>query len=235
MKALFGGSSQASNNASGYSALPAALQQAFNPMGQAVAQYTNPNNPGVTAAFTPMPQTAAETGAINNINNGLGVPTADSIKSDIAMQMNPFDDSVISTINQQGQGQYSVLKQALNEAGQNGSNRQALGANDIDLTRMNQIGTFKQGEYNTALNNALTTIPQAQVANAQNVMSAGAFQRALALQTAQAPIAALQAGTSMLAPFVSGGVGSSSGSSTGGIIPGLAGLAKGAGSMGATF
>lgn len=225
MKQLFGGSSQSSSNASGYSALPAALRSAFDPLGTAVGQFTNPNNPGVTDAFTPMPQTAAETSAINSINNGLGVPTADSIKSNIDMQMNPYDSSVIDTINREAGGQYSILKQALTNAGQNGSNREALGANDIDLTRLNQIGTFKQGEFNTAMNNALTTIPQAQVANAQNVMSAGAFQRALDSMTKQAPVAALQAGTSMLSPFVSGGVGSGSGSSTGGIIPGLSQLA----------
>ncbi len=177
-----------------------------------------------------MAQTGAETGAINSINNGLGVPTADSIKSSMDMQMNPYNDSVINQINQQGNGQYSILKQALTEAGQNGSNRQALGANDIDLTRMNQIGGFLNGQFNTAMQNALTTIPQAQVANAQNVMSAGAFQRALALQTAQAPVAALQAGTSMLSPFVTGGTSTAtgSGSSTGGIIPGLASLASAA-------
>lgn len=232
MKALFGGYSQSSSstNNSGFSALPAALQQAFTNMGTSVDQYTNPSNPGVTAAFTPMPQTTAETGAINSINNGLGVPTADSINSDVAMQMNPYNSSVISQLDNQAQGNFSILKQALTQAGQNGSDREALGANDIDMQNNNQINSFLGGEYNTALQNALTTIPQAQVANAQNVMSAGAFQRALALQTAQAPVTALQAGTSMLSPFVTGGTSTStgSGSSTGGIIPALAGMAKGA-------
>lgn len=221
MKTLFGGSSgsQSSNSKQGYSALPAALKAAFDPIGEAVGQYTNPNNPGVTDMFTPTALTGAENGAIANVNAGFA-PTADSIKSDMALQMNPYNDSVISEINRQGDGQFSVMKQALNNAGQSGSNREILGANDVDLSRMNQIGGFLGNQFNTSMNNALTTMPQGRASDASNQLSVGDMIRKLAMQTAQAPITALQAGTGMIAPFTAGGTSTSSGntSSNGGIF-----------------
>lgn len=202
---LGGGSgSGSSSSKSGYSALPKILKDAFNPLGQAVGQFTNPNNPGVTDAFTPLAQTAGETNAINNINNGF-TPTAQSLQSDLSMLQNPFDSSVIDEINRQGQGQYSVLNQALSGAGQLGSNRSLLGANDIDLSRMQQIGTFKQSQYNNALGQIFNNLVPQRQQDAQNQLGAGTFQRALDSQTKQAPINALQAGTSMIAPFTAGG------------------------------
>lgn len=229
MKTLFGGSSgsQSSSSTQGYSALPAALKAAFDPIGEAVGQYTNPNNPGVTAAFTPTPLSDAENNAITNINAGFS-PTADSIKSDMALQMNPYNDSVISEINRQGDGQFSVMKQALANSGQSGSNREILGANDVDLSRQNLIGSFLGNQFNTSMNNALTTLPQGRASDATNQLNVGDMIRKLAMQTAQAPVTALQAGTGMIAPFTAGGTQVSSGSqsSQGGIIPALTGWAN---------
>lgn len=217
VKQLFGGGGGSNSQKSGYSALPKELQKAFTPMGQAVAQYTNPNNPGVKEAFTPTPLSGAENNAVDNINKGFA-PTADSIKSDMALQMNPYNDSVISEINRQGTGQFSVMKQALTNAGQSGSNREILGANDVDLSRQNVIGSFLNNQFNTSMNNALTTMPQGRASDASNQLSVGDMIRKLAMQTAQAPITALQAGTGMIAPFTAGGTASGSNSNNNGIF-----------------
>lgn len=201
------------NSASGYSALSPALQAAFNPIGQQIGALTNPGNAGVTDMFSPQGPTAAMTNATNNINAGFA-PNAASIGSDMAMQMNPYNDSVINTINQQGQGQYSVLKQAMNAAGQGtDSNRSLLGANDIDLTRQNLIGSFLNGQFNTSMNNALTTLPNARAADAANIMNTGMLNNSVINAQKLAPITALQAGTGMMAPFLQGGTATGTSSS----------------------
>jgi len=205
---FFSGGGSSSSSKSGYSALPKELKEAFNKLGINVEKYTNPSNAGVTNAFSPLGVTQGEQGAMDAINTGF-TPNQQTINSDIAMQMNPFDTYVIDEINRQGQGDYSILKQALSEAGQQGSNRQALGANDIDLTRLNQIGQFKQGQYNTALQNALGTLTDNRRQDAASQLGVGDILRQLDLQTKQAPINALQAGTSMIAPFTAGGTQSS--------------------------
>lgn len=228
-----GFNTQQQSSAGGYSALSPQLKAAFDPMGTAIAQYTNPNDPGNIARFTPMATTSGENAAMSNINAGFA-PTQSSINNDMAMQMNPYNDSVINTINRQGQGQYSVLKQALNAAGQGtNSNRSLLGANDIDLTRMDQIGSFLNGQFNTSMNNALTTLPGARAADAQAQMGVGSFLRGLDTQQKMAPVTALQAGTGMMAPFLAGqtsqgssvGTTSSTGQGSGtGAIAGTQGL-----------
>ena len=229
MKTLFGGSSGGggtTSQTSGYSALPAALKASFDPLGQAVGQYTNPNNPGVINSFTPAPLSTAEQGAVSNVNAGFA-PTSSSVASDMALQMNPYNDSVISEINRQGQGDYSVLKQAMDSAGQTGSNRSLLGANDIDLSRQNLIGSFLGNQFNTSMNNALTTLPQARTSDAMNQLNIGDLLRKLDLAQKQAPVTALQAGTGMLAPFMAGGTqsGVTQGTNTqNGIVPGIASL-----------
>lgn len=200
-----------SSNESGYSALSPELKKVFDPMGKAAAQYTNPNNAGVTEMFTPMGQTEGETAAIEAMNAGF-TPTAESLQSDISMQMNPYQSSVIDEINRQAGGDYSLLKESLGEVGQMGSNRQILGANDIDLSRQNQIGTFLTDQYNTSLNNSMNTLPTLRNQDATNQMSSGTFQRNLNSATKVAPVTALQAGTSLMSPFISGGSGTSSSS-----------------------
>ena len=84
---LGGGSKSTSN--SGYAALSNALKKAFNPLGEAVGQYTNPANAGVIEMFTPMAQTAEETAALDMFRQGF-TPTEQSLASDIQMQMNPY-------------------------------------------------------------------------------------------------------------------------------------------------
>lgn len=187
--ALFGGSnsSSAQQSSSGWSQLPSQIQNTYTNFADTV----NGQIPSALTAYNPIPQTAGETQAYNAINKGF-TPDQTQLNSDIAMQANPYDSSVIDTINRQAGGDYSILKQSLNEAGQFGSNRQNLGANDIDLSRLNQIGTFKQNEFNTQLQNALTTLPQLRQQDAAAQLGAGANQRQLALQQSSAPISGLQ-------------------------------------------
>lgn len=224
-----GGSKQSSSSTSGYAALPPQLQEIFNQLGMAVGQYTNPNNPGVADRFTPLAQTADETAAFDKMRQGFS-PTAQSLQSDIAMQQNPFDQYVIDGINREATGQNSILGQNLTKAGQFGSNRGMLGANDIDLSRLQQIGQFKQGGFNTAMNNALTTLPQARANDANSLLGIGQFQRGLQGQTNLAPISALQAGTGMINPFTAGGTSSGSANNGGsGMLGGIGNLVSGAG------
>lgn len=140
--------------------------------------------------FAPLAQTDYETTALDAIGQGF-TPTQETLNADVAMQMNPFDNYVIDAINREAGGDYSILKQGLNEAGQFGSNRQILGANDIDLTRLNQIGGFKQNQYNTAVNNSLNQLTSGRRADAASQMTAGEFARGLDFDTKQAPINAI--------------------------------------------
>lgn len=236
LSGLFGGSdsTQTNSSSSGYNGIPQAIQSGFNGLGTSVSQYTNPNNPGVTQAFTPIPQTASETQGYNAINQGF-TPTQASLNSDLSMLMNPFNDSVIGGINNQANSQYSILKQNADANGQFGSNRQNLGANDIELQRQNQIGSLLQNQYNTALGQVFNNLVPQRQQDAYNQVNEGANQRALALQTSLAPVTALQAGTSMIAPFqgsTSTGYGStSSNGSAVGQIGQLGGAAAGLGMM----
>ncbi len=189
---------------SGYSALPNQLQTSFNQLGQDVSQYTNPNDPANVARFTPIPQTGSETQAYNTINQGI-TPTANSLNSDLSMLMNPFNNSVIGGINNAANSADSILKQNMTQAGQFGSNRQQLGANDIELQRQNQIGSLLQNQYNQALGQVFNNLVPERQQDITNQLGEGAQQRQLAYQTAQAPISSLQAGTSMIAPFTAGG------------------------------
>lgn len=208
------GTPSSSSSTSGYSALPSSLQSGFNSIGQAVSQYTNPANEGVTEMFTPLATTSEEKKAYDMINAGI-TPTSETLQSDINMQMNPYNQYVIDEINRQAKGSSSILNQALSAAGGLGSSSQMLGASDIDLARTNQIGTFLSEQYNTALNNAMNTIPSLRNTDITNLMNAGTSQRALDLATKQAPITALQSGTSMISPFTSGGTSSSTGGQKG--------------------
>lgn len=216
-KMLTGGSDSSSQGTSGFGLLPPEIQGAYKSYGTQV----NKLIPNALTAYTPMGQTAGETQAYNAINQGF-TPTQQSLNSDINMQMNPFDSSVIDTINRQGQGDYSILKQNATQAGQFGSNRQSLGANDIDLSRLQQIGTFKQGEFNTALQNALTTLPGLRQQDAQAQLAAGGNQRQLGIQQASAPITGLQQiGAALgILPTSGGSQQTSSSSTMNGLFPG---------------
>jgi hypothetical protein len=183
--------------ATGFFAMPQDYQDFYSQLlGQARGAIT-PGGKLNTAAFTPMAETPQETRALSILEKGFA-PTPESLKSDISMLMNPYNQFVIDEMNRQAGGEYSLLKQAMGEAGQFGSNRQMLGASDIDLRRTGQIGQFLQNQYNQAQQDALRTLPALRSADVQGLMGIGEFRRGMDTQTKQAPIAALQAGYNVL-------------------------------------
>lgn len=206
-----GGQESSQQSTQGFRDLPPEIQNVFKSLATEAAGYI-PASYGANF-FKPVGENALETQAIQRIQKGF-TPTAQSISSDIAMQQNPYDQYVIDAINREAGGQGSVLNQQLSQAGQFGSNRAFLGANDIDLTRLGQIGQFKQQGFNTAMNNALTVLPQSRAQDATNLMNAGQFRRGLATEQQQAPISALKNISAILGVLPTNS-GQSSGSSSG--------------------
>lgn len=238
LQALTGGGSSKSSSSSlsGYKSISPKIRKGFDELGLAASQYTNPNDPANIARFSPLAQTADENASYNAVRGGFA-PTADSLKSDVSMLMNPFNDYVIGGINNQANGNYSILKQALGEAGQFGSNRQTLGANDIELQRQNSIGSLLQNQYNQALGQVFNNLVPQRQQDAQNLQGIADRQRTLDFQTKQAPISALQAGTSFISPFTSSTSSSSSKSTDygGGLLQGAGQLAGGLGTAALAF
>lgn len=207
---LFGGSKQQS----GYALLPPEIQRAFSGLGSAVSNLI----PSSQTMYRPIDQTADETKALDTIRTGFA-PTESSLKSDIGMFMNPFMSSVIDKINQEANGQNSILKQTMDNLGIMGSNRQVLGANDIENTRQSNIGSMLSQQYQNAINNVFNNlIPQRQN-DAQGLLNVGQFQRNLAMAQQTAPVTGLQE-LSKAAGILPQSGGSTQ-SSNGGIINGL--------------
>lgn len=187
---LGGGGESSSTSRSGFALLPKELQNAYKSYAPLLNEYLNPNTAGNVDRFTPLPLGEGENNALAALARGF-TPDAAQLGSDIAMQTNPFDSYVIDDINRQAQGENSILSQRLNESGQFGSNRELLGANDIDLTRLNLIGKFKQDQYNQALNNSLGILSNSRRADAAGALEGGTYARGIDTATKQAPISAL--------------------------------------------
>lgn len=173
----------------GFYALPKDLQSQYSTFYKAI--------PGATTAdqFT-LPDFNADQLAAFDLARW--TPTQDSVNSLIAPYQNPFDEAVINTINREAVGANSLLKQGQNEANAFGSNRQMLGANDVDLTRLNQIGSFKQSQFNNSLNTALNQ----QQNQMNNLLNVGGQQQNQQYQNQLAPFNALTAQSSLLNPVV---------------------------------
>jgi hypothetical protein len=184
-----GGGGSTSSTQGGFSTLPPEIQSAYTTFADQVKNQLTSGN--LSQAYRPMDLNAGEKTALANTYQGFA-PTAQTLQSDIAMQQNPFDQYVIDAINRESQGANSILGQNLTRAGQMGSNRQMLGANDIDLTRLQQIGQFKQGNYQQALQNALNVLPASRRQDAAGSLGAGTYERQLGLQQQTAPVTALQ-------------------------------------------
>lgn len=212
VRGITGGSKSTSSNQSqsGFALLPEEIQNAYTGYASDLNNILQGGN--LTNMYTPLGQTSYETNALSAISQGV-TPTAESLQADIAMQMNPYQNFVIDEVNRQAAGDYSILKQAANEAGQLGSNRQMLGANDIEQTRLNTIGKLQQDQYNTALNNSLNQISTLRQGDIANQFTAGEFLRGLDAQTQQAPITGLTALGGALGVLPTSGGSTSSGSS----------------------
>lgn len=188
-------SDQSSNqqSTSGFQALSPQIQQVFNQLATTAGQYLPGTGQGGATAnmYTPTPLSSGENQAISTINQGFN-PSPTQLNSSINEQMNPYNQDVIGQINQQAYGADSALQSSVAGAGQFGSNRATLGANNIANQQAQTIGSILQPQYQNALTNSLTTIPQLQAQSAQGQLQAGQLQRSLGLQTAQAPVTALQ-------------------------------------------
>jgi hypothetical protein len=197
MQTLFGGSSGSSgsqqSSASGFNALPPAIQNQISTLATSAGNILNPSGTPSSSLFTLPSLSQPSTNALSQIQNQDFAITPQSIQTGINEQINPYNNSVINQIEQAQNGQESQLSQYLTQAGQFGSNRGMLGASDISQQAANQIGSFLGGEYNTALQNALTTIPQNQAQSASGSVQAGQLQQQQGLQNQQAPVSALAA------------------------------------------
>lgn len=163
-----------------------------------------PNGQLNSSAFTPLAETADETRGFDMMRRGF-TPTAESLRADLSMLMNPFDEYVVNDINNQARGNYSLMRQYAGSAGQFGSNRDMLAASDVEQNRLNDIGKFRQSQYNTALDQTLNTLTGLRQQDANNLLGIGGFQRNLDYQTKQAPFNAYGAATGAMAPlYISG-------------------------------
>lgn len=179
--------------ATGFYAQPAEYQNYYNNiLNAANKEVFFPGGKLNTAMFTPLAETADETEAFNRMRAGF-TPTPETLGKDIAMLTNPFDQYVVDDINRQAQGAYSTVKQQAQNAGQYGSNRNMLAASDVDQQRLNNIGQFRQSQYNTALNQVLGSLTGLRQNDAENLLGIGEFQRELDYQTNTAPYTALTA------------------------------------------
>lgn len=196
MKTLFGGSSgkQSSTSTSGFSLLPQQIQDAFTNLATQGTNLLAPNGGSPNSALFTLPSlNPSSTNALGQIENQNFAITPQSIQSGINEQINPYNSSVIDQIERAATGDESQLNSYLTEAGQFGSNRGMLGASDISRAAADQVGSFLNGEYNTALDNALTTIPQNNAQSALESLQGGQFQQQQTLQNKQAPVSALVA------------------------------------------
>ncbi len=189
----FFGGSKTTIPATGYYAQPKAYQNLYSDLlGQAGNLYGGDGSQAA-AAFTPQGINAGEQSALDKMYAGF-TPTQDSLNTDVNMLMNPFDESVIGSINRESRGQNSLVNQLATQAGQQGSNRSFLGTSDVEQNRLNNIGNFRQSQYNTALSQVLNNLVPNRRADASGALDAGNFERQLDLQTKQAPYSALNAG-----------------------------------------
>jgi len=212
------GGSKGSSSSGGFSALPAEIQGAWKDFGSALQGVI----PTAGQAYTPMGFTGDENRAFDMLRKGFA-PTADSLKADVGMLMNPFDQFVMDDINRAAASDFSILKQNMNQAGQFGSNRQMLGANDIEQTRLGTLGKFRQDQYNKSIEQIFNNLIPTRAADAAGLLSVGNMQRGLDTAQRTAPIVGLQeiAAALGILPKVEGSSSSQSSSSDG--IGGLLG------------
>ncbi len=197
---LFGGSSsKSSSTQSGFGGLPASIQNAFTNLATQGTNTLAPTGGSPNASLFTLPSlNPSSQNALSQVQNQDFAITPQSIQTGINEQTNPYDSSVINQIERAQNGNLSQLNQYLTNAGQFGSNRGMLGASDISQTAADQIGAFKNAEFQQALQNALTTIPQTNAQSAQGSIQAGQFQQGQQLQNQQAPVSALAALSSIM-------------------------------------
>lgn len=188
LSGLFGGS-ETTTPASGFYSSPAEYQNLYK---NVVGGINNNIGQINTDMFRPLDIMPQEQQALDSFSKGFA-PTQESLTSDIGMLMNPFNKYVMDEVNRAAGSDYSILKRDMTSAGQFGSNRQRLGANDIEQTRLGTIGKLQQGAYDTALNSVLNKIIPQRQSDAAGMLGVGEFQRNLDMQQKTSPLQAYQA------------------------------------------
>lgn len=193
-----------SSAVSGFSQLPASLQTAFNQYGNTLnAQTADPN--ALTSAFTPQTLNAGVTSALSALSNSAYSPTAANINSNLASVTNPFMQDVINPTEQAAYGADSALASNAASAGQFGSNRTALGANNIANQEAATIGGLEGSQFNTSMGDVLNNILPGEQAAATGAVTAGQTQQQQSLAQSEAPYTALQAYSQLLGNIPSSG------------------------------
>ena len=120
------------------------------------------------------------------------------------MLMNPFDQYVVNDINKQAQGLFPHAP-VCRKRGAIRLKQDMLAASDVEQNRLNDIGKFRQSQYNTALDQTLNTLTGLRQQDANNLLGIGGFQRNLDYQTKQAPFNAYQVAVGAMDPlYISG-------------------------------
>ena len=217
MQDLFGGSSSSGgsqqSSQSGFSQLPAALQQAFTQYGGELNSATA-NPASVTTAFTPQALNSGATNALSSLSNQAYSPTASNINTAMSSVTNPYMQDVINPTVQAAYGANSVLNQDAATAGQFGSNRQQLGASNIANQEAATIGGLEGNQFNTSMSDVLNSILPGQQTAATNAVNAGLTQQQQALAQSEAPFTGLAAYSSLLGNIPSNGGSVSTGNSS---------------------
>ena len=213
---LFGSQGDSSQNStSGFSQLPPSLQQAFTQYGNTLNSETS-NPAALTSAFTPQALNSGATSSLTALSDNAYAPTAANIGSSLSSVTNPYMADVINPTEQAAYGANSALSSSLNAAGQFGSNRATLGANNIANQEASTIGGLEGNQFNTSMSDVLGQILPGMQTSASGSINAGLTQQQQALMQSTAPYTALSAYSSLLGNIPqSGGTVSTGSSQTG--------------------
>ena len=189
---------------SGFSQLPPQLQQAFEQYGNTLNSETS-NPSALTAAYTPQNLNAGATSALSSLSNGAYSPTASNISTAMSSVTNPYMSDVINPTEQAAYGANSALNSNGAAAGQFGSNRMALGANNIANQEAATIGGLEGTQYNQSMSDVLNNILPGEATSATNAVNAGLTQQQQSLAQSEAPYTALQSYSQLLGNIPSSG------------------------------
>jgi hypothetical protein len=209
MKNLFGGSKNTSQstNASGFGALPSNLQAYFRNIAQSGEQLIE----DPSQFFSPVGLTEEEQLAAS-------MAGPEGFQAGVSQYLNPFREYITEDINRAFEDPSSMLKAQADEAGAFGGSRYRKGQSDLEEARLRAIAASQGEQFNQAANQYQQGIA--------NLLGIGSLERGVDLAQRQALPTALSSYMDILAPLLSGSTGgtTSTGTTSGGIIPGLSGF-----------
>ncbi len=208
-----GSSNGTTTSQSGFSQLPASLQKAFTQYGNTLNSTTSDPS-SLTSAFTPQALNSGATASLQALSDNAYAPTSANINSSLSAITNPYMSDVINPTEQAAYGADSALASTLSSAGQFGSNRAVLGANNIANQEASTIGGLEGNQFNTSLSDVLNSILPGMQTSATNSVNAGLTQQQQSLMQSTAPYTALSAYSSLLGNIPSNGGSISSGTNS---------------------